>query len=155
PQHLTDDRSPAALASVAQQDFGVTIAPSAIDPVALKLLQYKIGNQYLIPSATITDPNVAKGLNYDVLLVGPATAFVAAQATGNVDWNPGAKDRLSGKFFTSLNPNTNPFAQSNTLGFPQTLDAGSWTASLTNSYIVKPNLTWEQRVGVIRQSAAA
>jgi hypothetical protein len=155
PQHLTDDRSPQALSNVALQDFGVNIAPAAIDPVALKLLQTKIGGQYLIPSVTVTDPNLAKRLNYNALLVGPATEFVDNQANGNIDWNPSAKDRLSGKFFVSLNPNTNPFAQSNTLGFPQTLDAGSWTLSLDNTYAVKPNFTWEQRVGVIRQAVAA
>ena len=155
PQHLTDDRSPQALANVAKQDFGVTIAPTAIDPVALKLLQYKLNGQYLIPSATITDPSVAKQLNYDVLLVGPPTEFVEDQANGNVDWNASEKDRMSGKFFLSFNPNTNSFAQSNTLGFPQTLNAGSWTVSLNNTYTLKPNITWEQRVGVIRQAAAA
>ena len=155
PQHLTDDRSPQALSTVALQDFGVTIAPSAIDPVALKLLQYKINGQYLIPSVTVTDPNVAKQLNYNALLIGPATAFVQNQANGNVDWNASVKDRLSGKFFISVNPNTNPFAQSNTLGFPQTLDAGSWTISVDNTYSLKPNLTWEQRVGVVRQAVAA
>jgi hypothetical protein len=155
PQHLTDDRSPQALANVAQQDFGVTIAPAAIDPVAFKLLNAKIGNQYLIPSPTVTDPAVAKQLNYNVLLTGPSTTFVQDQGNGNVDWNPSDKDRLSGKFFISKNPNTTPFAQSNVLGFPQSLDAESWTVALTNTYIVKPNLTWEQRVGVIRQAAAA
>jgi hypothetical protein len=140
---------------MAQQDFGVTVAPTQIDPVAFKLLTYKIGNQDLIPSATVTDPAVAKQLGYNALLTGPATTFVQDQANGNVDWNPVDKDRLSGKFFLSKNPNTTPFAQSNVLGFPQSLDAESWTVSLTNTYIVKPNLTWEQRVGFIRQAAAA
>jgi hypothetical protein len=157
PQHLTDDRSPQALSNVLALDFptAAEVAPAAIDPVALKLLQQKIDGHYLIPSPTVIDPAVAKQLNYNTLLIGPATEFVQDQANGNVDWNYSAKDRMAGKFFLSRNPNTNPFAQSNTLGFPQTLDAGSWVASITNTYIFRPNLTWDVRLGVIRQSAAA
>jgi len=45
PLHLTDDRSPAALVNVAQFDFGKTINASQIDPAALKLLNFKVGNK--------------------------------------------------------------------------------------------------------------
>ena len=160
PQHLTDDRSPQALAAVANQDFPAVvgnnpITPAQIDPVALKLLQAKFNGQYIIPSATVTDPNVAKQLGYNALVNGVPSIFQQDMANGNVDWNPSDKDRLSQKFFISENPNTNPFAQSNTIGFPQSLDAGSWLVSLNNTYVVKPNLTWEQRVGVVRQRASA
>src|SRR5579885_3261483 len=159
PQHLTDDRSPEALAAVANQDFNLTganaIAPSQIDPVALKLLQAKVNGQYLIPSVTVTDPAAAKLLGYNALVNGIPSVFRQDQANGNVDWNFSDKDRLSQKFFISLNPNTNPFAQSNVIGFPQSLDAGSWLVSLNNTYVVQPNLTWEQRAGVVRQSAAS
>src|SRR5262249_8596262 len=46
PLHLTDDRSPAALVNVAQVDFAKPISTAQIDPAALKLLNFKIGNQY-------------------------------------------------------------------------------------------------------------
>jgi len=151
PQHLTDDRSPAALAAVGQQDFGVSIAPSAIDPVALKTLQAKVNGNYLIPSATVTDSAVAKQLNYNALISGPPSVFMQDQINANVDWNFSSKDRLAAKYFSSDNPNTNPFGQSTVLGFPQHLEAGSWVASVSNTYVVRPNLTWEQRVGVSRQ----
>jgi len=153
PQHLTDDRSPAALSAVAQQDFGVNIAPSAIDPVALKMLQFKLNGKFIVPSATITDPAVAKQLNYNALIPGPPSVFTQDQINANVDYNFSPIDRLSVKFFSSDNPNTNPFGQSNVLGFPQHLEAGSWVASVNNTYVVRPNLTWEQRVGVSRQRA--
>lgn len=157
PQHLTDDRSPQALSGVLAADFpkDTPVAPANIDPVALKLLNAKIGGRYLIPSATITDPNLAKQLNYNALVQGPATLFRQDQGIGNVDWNFTERDRLSGKFFISRNPNSNPFAQSNTLGFPQSLNADSWVASATNTTIVNPHFTWEQHVGVIRQVVAA
>ncbi|MBV8842799.1 MAG: carboxypeptidase regulatory-like domain-containing protein [Bryobacterales bacterium] len=160
PQHLTDDRSPQALAAVANQDFASTIGgnpvtPAQIDPVALKLMQAKVNGQYVIPSATVTDPNVAKQLGYNALVNGVPSVFRADMANGNLDWNPNDKDRLSGKFFISKNPNKSPFAQSNVIGFPQSLDAESWVVSLNNTYVVRPNLTWEQRIGVVRQGAAA
>ena len=59
PQHLTIDRSAAALVSVAQQDLGVTIAQSQIDPAALKILNLKVNGSYFIPSPNITDPAAA------------------------------------------------------------------------------------------------
>ena len=160
PQHLTDDRSPQALADVANLDFASTVGsnpvtPSQIDPVALKLLQAKVNGQYLIPSATVTDPNAAKLLGYNALVNGIPSEFRADMANGNVDWNFSSLDRLSGKFFLSENPNTSPFAQSNVIGFPQSLNAESWVVSLNNTYMVRPTLTWEQRVGVVRQAAAA
>lgn len=155
PQHLTDDRSATALAAVAKQDFNVTLAPSQIDPVAAKLLNYKINGQYLIPSVTTADPKVAAQLGYNALINGPASTFSADQANGNFDWDFSPMDRLSAKYFLSENPGTSPFAQSTVNGFEQSLDAGSQVVSLDNTYVVKPTLTWEQRAGFIRQKAFA
>lgn len=62
PQHLTDDRSAGALAAVAQQDLGVTVDPTKIDPAALKIMSMKVGSQFFIPTPNITDPAVAKQL---------------------------------------------------------------------------------------------
>jgi hypothetical protein len=61
------------------------------------------------------------------------------------------KDRLSGKYYFQSDPTTNPFsAQTNSLGFPQRLNAGSQVATLENTLILRPNLTWEQRAGFTR-----
>lgn len=157
PQHLTDNRSPQALSSVLAQDFpkDTPVAPANIDPVALNLLNTKINGQYLIPSVTVPDPNVAKQLSYNALVQGPPTLFSQNLGIGDVDWNFSERDRLAGKFLISKNPNSNPLAQSNTLGFPQTLNANSWVASITNTTIVNPNFTWEQHTGVVREAVAA
>lgn len=152
PLHLTDDRSAQALANVAQLDFGKTISPSQIDPSALKLLQFKIGNQYMIPSAQITDPTLAARLGYDVYLVGAAT-FEHYQWTGNLDYNISAKDRLSQKLIYQNNPSTNPFSGSSTPGFPQRNEANALTAVLDNTTILSSNLTWEQKVGFVRMQS--
>jgi hypothetical protein len=149
PLHLTDDRSPAALVNVAQQDFGKTIQASQIDPAAMKLLNFKIGNNYLIPSAQITDPVLAARLLYDVILQAPAT-FFTNQGVGNLDYNFNSKDRLSAKYFFQSNPTASPFADSNTAGFASSVDAGSQTFTLANTTILRPNLTWEQKAGIVR-----
>src|SRR5215471_3659141 len=96
PQHLTDDRSPQALANVANQDFASLVGnspvtPSQINPTALAVMQAKVNGQYLIPSATVTDPNAAKQLGYNALVNGIPSIFQADIANGNMDWNPGAR----------------------------------------------------------------
>ncbi len=156
PLHLTDDRSAGALAAVAQQDFGVTVNPSQIDPAALKLMQAKLANgQFLIPTPTITDPNLATQLAHDAVVQGPASVFDADQVNANLDYDFSSRDILSAKYYFQRDPTTSPFAISQTLGFPQELTAGSQVFSLDNISTVHPNLTWEQKLGFIRQTAFA
>ncbi len=152
PIDLTDDRSAAALANVANLDFGAAVDPSKIDPIALKLLQAKLPNgKYLIPSATITDMNLANNLGFDALVQGPSATSTVDQTVGNLDYVLSNNDRLSGKYYYQRDPSTNPFsAQTNSLGFPQKLQAGSQVASIENTLILRPNLTWEQRAGFTR-----
>jgi hypothetical protein len=134
---------------------GNPVTAAQVDPVALKIMNFKVNGQYMIPSPTVTDPATAARLGYNVLENGVPSVFQQNMGNGNIDWNFSEKDRTSAKFFVSENPNTSPFAQSNVIGFPQRLNAGSWLVSLNNTYIVKPNFTWEQRVGVVRQAVAA
>jgi Carboxypeptidase regulatory-like domain len=153
PLHLTDDRGPQALANVALLDFGKTIAPSQIDPAALKIMQFKIGNGYLVPTPTITDPALATKLGYDVLLQSPA-AFESNQAIANVDYNFGAKDRLTEKLVYQFDPNNSPLSSgSGSYGFTQENQAGAYTVVLNNSTILSPTLTWEQKVGFVRMTS--
>lgn len=149
PLHLTDDRSAQALVNVAQLDFGKTISASQIDPAAFKLLNYKIGNSYLIPSAQITDPVAAARLGYDVYLQ-QASTFVANQGVGDADYNFSSKDRLALKYFFQDNPTTSPFADSNTEGFASVAHSGAQTVTLANTTVVSPRITWEQRAGFVR-----
>jgi hypothetical protein len=149
PLHLTDDRSPQALVNVAQLDFNKTITASQIDPAAFNLLNFKIGNNYLIPSAQITDPTTAAKLGYDVYLQQPST-FFANQANGSMDYIVSSKDRLTGKYYFQSNPTVSPFADSNTSGFASTVHAGSQTFTLENTVILSPTLSWQQKVGFVR-----
>jgi len=161
PLHLTNDRTPQALASVAQTDFGTTVNPNQIDPVALALLQKKLPNgQYFIPTPQTSDDALASTLGYDVLQQGRRSTFSANQVNFNLDYNVSSKDHVSGKYYYQAAPTTNPFASvgGNTGGLPgftQTLDAGSHTVSIDNSINISPNIVWEQRIGYVREKAFA
>jgi hypothetical protein len=140
PHQLTDDRSAATL----QSEFAVP----QIDPVALKLLQAKLSDgSFLIPSAGIANNG------HNVVLTQAAT-FVADQFNSNIDYNLSSEDRLSGKYFYQRNPNASPFAVSSVEGFAQQLQAGSQVASIGNTNILTPNLTWEQRIGYVRRTSS-
>jgi hypothetical protein len=155
PQHLTDDRSAPALAAVAQQDLGVTVDPSKIDPAALKIMSQKVGNQFLIPTPNITDPAVAKQLGYNVTIAGRPSTSQSDIYNANIDYNWTNRQRLALKYFYQDSPNTNPYGSSSVNGFGKILQAGSQVASIDDTIVVKPNLTWENRVGFIRQRSNA
>jgi len=154
PPGLSDARDATSIANVVNADFGTTIAPSQITPQALALLQAKApGGQYFIPDASPNYATLQQFENADAIIQGPNSQFRADQVNGNIDYNFGAKDRLAAKYYFQRDPNTTPFAESQLLGFPQTMKAGSSTFSLDNTTVLTPNLTWEQRLGFIRQTA--
>jgi len=152
PLHLTDDRSATALVNVALLDFGKTITASQIDPAALKLLNLKIGNNYLIPTPQITDATLAGKLGYDAVLQEPSK-FTADQLVSNVDYNVDSHDRFSVKYFYQGNPTVSPFADSNTIGFGSTMSSAAQTITLSNTFIASPTLTLSQKVGFVRSKA--
>jgi Carboxypeptidase regulatory-like domain len=150
PLHLTDDRSAQALSNVALLDFGKTIAPGQIDASALKVMQFKLGGNYLIPSAQITDAATASRLGYDVYLQA-ASMFQHYQVSANTDFNISSKDRLSEKLIYQSSPSTSPLSSgASTYGFPQQNQANAVTAVLDNTTILSPSLTWEQKFGFVR-----
>jgi hypothetical protein len=158
PTGLTDDRSAAALAAVANQNWNfdgsgnAPITPNQISPVALYLMQYKLPNgQFMIPSAT---PGVSPTFNTPDNASIPGTAyFTADQAVGNLDWNASQKDTLALKYYYQHDPTTAPYAYSNVPGFTQHLDTGSQVFSLTNTTILKPTLSLTGVLGFIREKA--
>jgi hypothetical protein len=148
PQHLTNDRSAQGLANMVQTDYGKTIAPSAISPAALALFNAKVGGQYLIPTPILTGAP-ASALGYDAILIAPAT-FEANMGVGDLDYLVSDKDRLALKFFTQTNPTSNPFTGS-TLGFAQVTQAGAQTATLDNTTVLNPTMTWDNKLAFVRE----
>src|ERR1700691_1991321 len=163
PTGLTDDRSPAALASVVLNNWGTVVQPvvaanslsnppatPSIDPVAYALLTAKLPNgQYLFPSA---NPNYTPTLNFpeNVFLTQPAY-FISDQAVTNLDYLPTTKDTLSLKYYYQHDPSTAPFGFSSFEGFSQHLDAGSQGASSSNTQSIKSNFILSAVFGFIRQ----
>ncbi|MGA6982752.1 MAG: TonB-dependent receptor [Candidatus Sulfotelmatobacter sp.] len=161
PLGLTNDRSPAALAAVALNDWGTSVNPVvaanpsgatqlSIDPVAYALLNYKLPNgQYLFPSA---NANFIPTVNFpeNVFLTEPAY-FISDQAVSDLDYLPTSKDTLSLKYYYQHDPTSAPFGFSSVEGFTQNLDAGSQVASLTNTQSIRPNLSISEVFGFIRE----
>lgn len=150
PTGLTDDRSAATLATLA----GVPVAN--VDSVALAIMNAKGPNgKFMVPSASVTDPNLIQSLGGNAFEAGPPSTLKADQVNGNIDYLFSTKDRLAGKYYFQNDPTTSPFAVSQVLGFPQTLHAGSQVFSLDNTTSLTSNTTWEQRIGFVRQFASA
>jgi len=157
PFGLTDDRSPAALANVALNDWGTVVNPSVgtaggIDPVAYTLLTAKLPNgQYLFPSA---NPNSLPTVNFpeNVFLTQPAY-FITDQAVTDLDYLATTKDTLSLKYYYQHDPTSAPFGFSSVEGFTQHLDAGSQVVSITNTQSIKPNFSVAEVFGFIREKA--
>jgi hypothetical protein len=150
PTGLTDDRSAATLAALAN------VPVANVDSVALAILNAKGANgKFIVPSATVADPNQINSLGGNAQENGPPSTFSADQVNGNVDYMFSTKDRLAAKYYFQNDPSTSPFAVSQVLGFPQTLHAGSQVFSLDNTLSLTSNTTWEQRIGFIRQFASA
>ena len=121
PLGLTDNRSPQGIINAIQNSTGTLIPASSISPVAAAMLSAKLKTgQFLIPSAQITDPNLATSLGYDAVTQGPNAKSNVDQGIANIDFVASDKDRLTGKYYVQENPTTNPFgAVGTSLGFPQ------------------------------------
>ena len=155
PLGLTSDRSAQGIINMIQSSYGKAITASQINPAAAAMLSAKLPNgQYLIPSAQITNPTLATNLGYDVFQQGPNATSNVDQGIANIDYVVNDKDRLSVKYFVQNDPTADPFGSVNQLlGFPQQLQAGSQVASINNTVILTPSLTWEQRAGFTRLRA--
>jgi hypothetical protein len=155
PPDLGNQRDAASLAAVANTDFGSSLTAADISPQALAILNaITPSGQFFVPSRTpgLSDNQITT-LGYDALVQGPHSKFSADQVNANVDYIFSDKDRLAAKYYYQHNPSTAEFAIASTLGFPQTLRAGSQVVSLDNTTVLSPNLTWEQRFGYIREIA--
>jgi hypothetical protein len=173
-QGLTDtNRDATSLADLANFDSGLSatlggpctsssrikcVTAGNIDPVALAIMNAKTaGGQFIVPSSTSTPTsNPESGSQaFNAAVKGPSSRFNADQANGNIDYNFSSKDRLAAKYYFQNDPTSVPFAVSQTLGFPQTMHAGSQLFSLDNTTVLSSNSTWENRFGFIREVANA
>ena len=167
PVGLTNDRTDTGLIAAANSFLdpsgmcgtgGVHPAcfSGTIDPVARKILNAKAPDgSFIVPSASANANQLEVTHSASSVVQGPPSRFRADQVNGNIDYIFGPKDRFAAKYYYQRDPNVTPFAESQLLGFPQTLHAGSQVLSLSNTTILTPNLSWDQRFGFLRQTAFA
>lgn len=164
PLGLTNDRSTQGITNAINNSFcNQTNAPSycpfvssMVSTQAMNLLNAKLPNgQYLIPSAQFSQAQ-AQQLGYDAVVQGPNSKAQVDQGIASIDYSFNDKDRLSARYYIQNNPTTNPFGSvGSLLGFAQQLQAGSQVFALSNTAVMSPHLTWEQRFGFTRLRAFA
>jgi Carboxypeptidase regulatory-like domain/TonB dependent receptor len=154
PVGLSDDRSAGALAAITNNSFGTTLAAANIDPVALALFNSPSlpgePGKWLIPNDNLNGqaPTVA---HVDNAFLPGTGRFTADMGVADVDYNATSKDTLALKYFYQHDPAIAPYSYSSVPGFTEHLDSGAQVASITNSYIVKANLSTTETFGFIRE----
>lgn len=143
-------RNGAGLLNIAGLDPG-----TAINPVALFLLNATTSlnpnSPYLVPGAT---PGVVASAQHpDNAFIPGRGYFLSDQAVANLDYNATAKDTLAVKYYWQHDPTISPFGYSNVPGFTVHVDAGDHVFSISNTYLLKSNLSTTQTFGFDRLKA--
>ena len=154
PVGLSDDRSAGALASITNNSFGTSLTAGNIDHTALALFNSPSlpgePGKWLIPNDNLNGaPPVYPHLDNAFL---PGTGrFTGDLAVADLDYNATKKDTLSLKYYYQHDPTLSPYSYSSVPGFTEHLDAGAQVFSVTNSYLVKSNLSTTQTIGFLRE----
>ncbi|MGA3049917.1 MAG: carboxypeptidase regulatory-like domain-containing protein [Terracidiphilus sp.] len=160
PIGLTDDRSANGIANVSNNSFGANtyldnpVTAAQIDPLALILFNSPAlpgePGKWLIPNDALNGaaPTIS---HLDNAFIPGTGRFTADLAVADLDYNATKKDSLALKYFYQHDPTVAPYSYSSVPGFAEHLDSGAQVASITNTYIVKSNLSTTQTLGVIRE----
>jgi len=160
PVSLSDDRSQSGLMNVSNFGFGANLgnpnitSPSAIDPLAYILFNSPAlpgePGKWLVPNDSLY-PNVPSYAHLDNAFIPGTARFTADLAVADLDYNANRKDTLALKYFYQHDPTVAPYSYSSVPGFSEHLDSGAQVASITNTFIVKSNLSTTQTLGIIRE----
>jgi hypothetical protein len=152
PVGLSDDRTPGGLATLSNNAFGTAITGANVNSVASYLMNLPAAagqkGKWLIPNDDGITPNF---LYYDNAFIPGTAFFTADQGVGDIDWNPTQKDTVAAKYYYQHDPTLAPYAYSSVPGFTQHLDTGAQVGSITNTLIVKSNLSTQETFGFIRE----
>jgi hypothetical protein len=155
PVGLSDTtRSASGLASLANTHFGTSLTGANIDPqVALALFNSPSlpgePGKWLIPNDTGSG-SLSPTHPFDAFLPGTGR-FAADLAVADLDYNANSRDTLALKYFYQHDPTLAPYAYSSVPGFTEHLDSGAQVLSISNTYLVKPNLSTQETVGFLRE----
>jgi hypothetical protein len=157
PVGLNDtNRDAGGLAGLANDAFsdinGNTLTSAQIDPTALALFNSPAlpgePGKWLIPNWGGITPSAA---HIDNAFLPGTGRFVADLAVGDLDYNATKNDTLALKYYYQHDPTRSPYAYSSIPGFTQHLDSGAQVFSISNSYVIKSNLSTTQTFGILRE----
>ena len=159
PVGLTDDRSASGLATLSNNSFGTNVGNSnitsaQIDHDALVLFNSPSlpgePGKWLIPNDGLK--GVAPTISHlDNAFIPGTGRFGADLAVADLDYNATKKDTISLKYYYQHDPTIAPYGYSSVPGFNEHLDSGAQVASITNTFIVKSNLSTTETMGFIRE----
>lgn len=154
PVGLSDDRSAGGLATLTNNSFGTTLTAANIDPTALALFNSPAlpgePGKWLIPNDALGGAAPSPAHIDNAFLPGTGR-FTADMAVADLDYNATSKDTLALKYFYQHDPAIAPYSYSSVPGFDEHLDSGAQVFSVTNSFIVKSNLSTSETFGFIRE----
>jgi hypothetical protein len=154
PVGLSDDRSAGAMATVTNSSFGTTLTSANVDPLALILFNSPSlpgqPGKWLIPNDGLNGalPTTA---HIDNAFIPGTGRFTGDLAVADLDYNASARDTVALKYFYQHDPTIAPFSYSSVPGFAEHLDSGAQVASITNTLILKSNLSTTQTLGILRE----
>ena len=158
PVGLSDNnRTPAGLAAIDNAQFAnenIGGAPfTSADPTVVQLFNSPSlpgePGKWLIPNDT-SSSTLGPAQGYDAFLPGTGR-FKADIGVVDLDYDISSKDTLSLKYFYQHDPTLAPYAYSSVPGFTEHLDSGAQVFSISNTYLVKANLSTTQTLGFIRE----
>ena len=81
--------------------------------------------------------------------------FTADMGVANLDYNATQKDTIALKYYYQHDPTLAPYAYSSVPGFTEHLDSGAQVFAIHNTYLIKPNLSTTQNIGLLREKTWA
>jgi hypothetical protein len=154
PVGLSDDRSAGGLATLTNNSFGTTLTAANIDPTALALFNSPAlpgePGKWLIPNDALGGAAPSPAHIDNAFLPGTGR-FTADMAVADLDYNATSKDTLALKYFYQHDPAIAHYSYSSVPGFDEHLDAGAQVFSVSNTFIVKSNLSTSETFGFIRE----
>jgi hypothetical protein len=154
PVGLSDDRSPDAIAGLANDAFGTSLTSADIDQLAVQLFNSPAlpgePGKWLIPNQSV-DPSNITAAHIDNAFLPGTGYFKADLGIADVDYNASKKDTLSLKYYYQHDPTIAPYSYSSVPGFTEHLDSGAQVFSIINSYMVNSRISTTQTLGVLRE----
>jgi hypothetical protein len=159
PAGLSDTtRNAGGFAGIVNNSFGSGLGAGDINKTALALFNSPSlpgePGKWLVPNdcnnGVCGSTSISPQHPFDAFLPGTGR-FKADMAVANLDYNATARDTIAFKYYYQHDPTLAPYAFSSVPGFTEHLDSGAQVAAITNTFLVKPNLSTTETLGFIRE----